>query len=235
MLNLNENENQNDREPIPSGTKCVLQMRINQPEASQKSDLSIALTKSTSSDAHYLNCEFDVLSPKKYKDGNRKVFQNYTVEGGKKDSNGKSIAGRISGTFLRAAWEAANNIRPDDMSNEAVQKRHVQDYTNFDGIVFPAILAIRAAQNGYPAKNEIYQVITPDKPEFQKLMAGEEVEPANIGIIGEGKKKGGATSSAKPAWAGAAPAAAQPTAENMPFQKPAAAASAADMKPAWAR
>lgn len=218
MLNLNENENQNDREPIPSGTKCVLQMRINQPEASQKSDLSIALTKSTSSDAHYLNCEFDVLSPKKYKDGNRKVFQNYTVEGGKKDSNGKSIAGRISGTFLRAAWEAANNIRPDDMSNEAVQKRHVQDYTNFDGIVFPAILAIRAAQNGYPAKNEVYQVITPDKPEYTKLMAGEEVEPANIGILGEGKK-GKKSTSAQPAWAGAAPA----------------AASAADMKPAWAR
>ena len=233
MLNLNENENQNDREPIPSGTKCVLQMRINQPEASQKSDLSMALTKSANSDAHYLNCEFDVLFPKKYE--NRKVFQNFTVEGGKRDSNGKSIAGRISGTFLRAAWEAANNLRPDDMSQAAVQKRMVPDYTNFDGIVFPAILAIRAAQNGYPAKNEVYQVITPDKPEYTKLMAGEEVEPANIGILGEGKK-GKKSTSAQPAWAGASAAAAQPaTAENMPFQKPAAAASAADMKPAWAR
>lgn len=235
MLNLNENENQNDREPIPSGTKCVLQMRINQPDANQKSDLSIALTKSTSSDAHYLNCEFDVLSPAKYK--GRKVFQNYTVEGGKRDENGRSKAGRISGAFLKASWDAANNLRPDDMSQAAVQKRMVPDYTSFDGIVFPAILAIRAAQNGYPAKNEIYQVITPDKPEYTKLMAGEEVEPANIGIIGEGKKGAkSAAGSAQPAWAGASAAAAQPaTAENMPVQKPASAAPAADMRPAWAR
>jgi len=234
MLNLNENENQNDREPIPSGTKCVLQMRINQPDANQKSDVSIALTRSASSDAHYLNCEFDVLSPAKYK--GRRVFQNYTVEGGKRDEKGNSIAGRISGAFLKASWDAANNLRPDDMSQAAVQKRMVPDYTNFDGIVFPAILAIRAAQNGYPAKNEVYQVITPDKPEYTKLMAGEEVEPANIGILGEGKK-GKKSTSAQPAWAGAAPAAAQPTAENMPFQKPAApaAAPATGFIPVWGR
>ena len=234
MLNLNENENQNDREPIPSGTKCVLQMRINPPDAKQKSDISPALTRSANSDAQYMNCEFDVLSPAKYK--GRRVFQNYTVEGGKRDEKGNSIAGRISGAFLKASWDAANNLRPDDMSQAAVQKRMVPDYTNFDGIVFPAILAIRAAQNGYPAKNEVYQVITPDKPEYTKLMAGEEVEPANIGILGEGKAKKTAAE-AKPAWAAAAPLPAAQPAQATAFGGPPAppAAPAADMKPTWAR
>lgn len=232
MLDLNKNDNQNEREPIPSGTKCVLQMRINPPDANQRGDASPALKRSGTSDAQYLDCEFDVLSPAKYK--GRKVFQNFTVMGGKSDAKG-SIAGRISGAFLKAAWDAANGMRPDDMSQAAVQKRMVQDYASFDGIVFPATVAIRAAQNGYPAKNEIYIVITPDKEEYARLMAGEEVDPASIGVLGEGRKAKSAES-AKPAWAGNAPAAgteSQAPAENLPFNKQ--QTSAADMKPSWAR
>lgn len=230
MLDLNKNDNQNEREPIPSGTKCVLQMRINPPDANQRGDFP-ALKRSGTSDAQYLDCEFDVLSPAKYK--GRKVFQNFTVMGGKSDAKG-SIAGRISGAFLKAAWDAANGLRPDDMGQAAVQKRMVQDYTSFDGIVFPATVAIRAAQNGYPAKNEIYIVITPEKEEYAKLMAGEEVAPATIGILGEGRKAKNAES-AKPAWAASAPSAgtdSPASAENLPFSKP---APATDMKPAWAR
>lgn len=236
MINLNENENQNDREPIPSGTKCVLQMRINQPGTNQKSDISMALTRSGSSDAHYLNCEFDVLSPAKHK--GRKVFQNFTVQGGKTDAKG-SIAGRISGAFLKAAWDAHNNLRPDDMSQAAVSKRMVPDYINFDGIVFPATVAIRAGSNGYPPKNEVYIVITPDKPEYAKLMAGEEVEPASIGILGEPKGNKAKPADAKPAWAtGAAapsPTGDQPGPAFNPAAPPAAATGTTDMRPAWAR
>ncbi len=220
MLNLNENENQNEREPIPSGTKCVLKMRLNPPDAKQKSDISVALTRSSNSDAHYMNCEFEVMAGK-YK--GRKVFQNFTVTGGKTDAKG-SIAGRITGAFLKAAWDAAYGILPTDRSEAALQKRMVPDYTSFDGIVFPATLAIRAAQNGYGPKNEIYIVITPDKPEYKTLMEGGEVEPANIGILGEPKTgKAKTDQTAKPAWAAAAPPAEQP------------AGPAADLRPAWAR
>ena len=241
MLNLNENENQN--EPIPSGTRAMLQMTIQAPEAGTASVLSPALTRSSTSDALYIAAQFEVMAgPLK----GRKFFQKFTVDGGKTDDQGRSIAGKISGVFLKAAWDAHKGLVPTDMSQAAMTARMVNDYTDFHGIYFPATIAIRAGNNGYPPRNEIYHVITPDKAEYAKLHAGENVDPLPLGIIGEkknGAKANAASTSTPPPWAtgaapAAAPAAAAPVnpADNLPFNKPAAApAAAGDNRPVWAR
>lgn len=234
-INLNENENQN--ELIPSGTRAMVRMNISPPDQYQKSEISPALTKSKDTDAHYINAMFEVVSGPHTK---RKFFQNYTVAGGKVDDQGRSKAGKISGVFLKAAWDAHKNLNPTDMSQAAVQARMVNDYMDFDNIYFPVTIAIRAGNNGYPPKNEIYHVITPDKPEYAKLMAGETVEPMQLGIIGEGKKGAAKPAETKPVWATGAPAAAAPATDAI---NPAAAtgfaqqppAAPTGQKPVWAR
>lgn len=191
-VNLNEHEGQKDRELIPSGTRVLIKMNINPPESGCRSEMSPALTHKND-DVHYMNCEFEIIVGKHK---GRKVFQNFTVAGGKKDSTGKSIAANISLDFLRSAWDAHKNLDPKDKSEAAVNARYVSDYADFHGMIFPVVIAIKEGDPGYNDKNEIYQVITPDKPEYKPLFDGQEVEPANIGII-KSKKKGSAAPGAR--------------------------------------
>ncbi len=234
-INLNEHEGQKDRELIPSGTKAILKLGIIPPEANYKSTISPALTHKND-DVHFMNCEIEVMTGK-YK--GRKFWQNFTVAGGKKDASGKSIPVNISMAFLRSAWDAFNQLRPDDMSQNAVQKRQISDYAEFHGMTFPAIICEKEGDPGYNNKNEIYQVIGADKPEYKTLMEGGDVEPANIGIIKSKKKGNGAakTEAAKPAWAtgAATPAPAEPAGSAGGFPAAAPAAPATDLRPAWAR
>lgn len=250
-LDLNKEENQ--YELIPSGTRAVVRMIINQPEASRRCQASPALTQSATSDAQYLDCIFEVASGK-YK--GKKVYQNYTVAGGKTDDNGNSKAARISGQFLKAAWDAHKGLLPTDMSEQAVHARMLKDYTEFHDIHFPVTICIKEQTGGYKDKNEIYHVITPDKPEYAILMSGKDVEPLPLGIIAAGGKKkaaggpGAAGVSTKPAWAQDTPAGAQQSKQSQaagadtPID-PAKAATAGftpppvqqqtDNRPAWAR
>ena len=134
-------------------------------------------------------------------------------------------------------WDANKNLMPTDMTQAAVQARMIQSYAAFDGIYFPATICIKAGNNGYAPKNELYNIITPDKAEYAKLMNGEDVEPLSIGIVGEGKGKAAKTENPKPAWATSAPAP-QPTPaqESWPgIPSAPAAAPSATQRPDWAR
>ena len=79
---------------------------------------------------------------------------------------------------------------------------------------------------------------SPNEPEYAKLLAGEDLEPLPLGIVGEGKNKAAKPAAAQPAWASNAPpqAAPAPQQEALPgagFVPPAAQPAA--MKPAWAK
>lgn len=233
MLNLNEHENQN--EPIPSGTRAMILMKVIPPEGpAQRTEMDVALTKSGTSDAVYLNCLFEVASgPQKGK----KMYQRFTVAGGKLDDKGRSIAAKISGVTLKAIWDAHKGLVPTDMTQAAVAARQLKSYAEFDGIYFPGTICIKAGNNGYQPKNEIYHVITPNEPEYAKLQAGEDLEPLPLGIIGEGKNKAAKPAAAQPAWAQpaatAAPAAPIQQAIGQDFTPP--PVQPATMKPAWAK
>lgn len=235
MPNLNEHDNQN--EPIPSGTRAMILMKVIPPEGpAQRTDMDVALTKSGTSDAVYLNCIFELASGAHK---GKKLYQRFTVAGGKLDDKGRSIAAKISGVTLKAIWDAHKGLMPTDMTQAAVAARQLKSYAEFHDIYFPGTICIKAGNNGYQPKNEIYHVITPNEPEYAKLHAGEDLEPLPLGIIGEGKGKASAKpAAAPPAWASNAPpqAAPAPQQEALPgagFIPP--AAQPAVMKPAWAK
>lgn len=216
----------------------MIHMMIEQPDHTKRSTMSLACTKGKD-DIHYIHAKFEVASGPH---AGRKFDQNFTVAGGKTDSQGRSIAASISGQTIRAMWEAHKGIDPSDMSQAAINGRMINDYVDLHDIFFPAVIAIRAGSNGYGPKNEIFKIITPDKEEYARLRNGETLDPLPIGIIGEGKEKP-KPASTQPAWAkpgqGAAaaqPEAAAPVQEAIPgVTVPPAVAAPTMSRPAWAK
>ena len=166
------------------------------------------LRPSQNSDALMLECELTVLEGPFAR---RKIFQYMVVSGGSLNEKGESKAGNITRSNLRAILESARNIKPDDMSPEAAQKRCCPGgYADFNGICFVAKLGIEKGQNGYNDKNKIKTVITPDMEGYAPIQ--QQAAPA-------------AAATPPPAWG--APQQAQ---GQMP---PPAAAS--NPVPSWAR
>ncbi len=155
---------------IPARTKLKLGMKIKPGGEGPQG----ALTQSNNSDALYLNCEFIVVSGPY---ANRRIFKVLVLEGGKTDSNGQSIAANISRTMLRSILESGRNILPTDESEEARAKRFIDGYSDFNGIEFAAEVGIETDKTGaYSDKNKILQIITPDKKDYSRIMAGETIE-----------------------------------------------------------
>lgn len=216
-IDLNQHDKQN--EPIPTGTQAMIHMIIEPGTGAKRSEMSPALTHGND-DIHYMHTKLEVMTGP---NAGRKFDQNFTVAGGKTDERGRSKAGTISGRTIRAMWEAHKGINPSDMTQAAVQGRMINDYADLHDIYFPAVIAIRAGSNGYPPKNEIHRIITPDKEEYNKIRNGEVLEPLPIGIIGE-DKKAAKPASTQPVWA-------QPGAQAAPASTPPANGTAAAPAP----
>lgn len=191
--NFNDADEQTDPFAlIPDNTFVKIIMII-------RSDNEDALIDSKSSDAKMLDCEFTVLEGK-FK--SRKFWQNMVVSGGKEDKNGNSIAGNITRATLRAILESAKNIKPDDASKNAVVARQCKGFWDFNEMEFVAKIGIQKAKknSGYDDQNKISMVITPDRPEYQAVVGGKEVEtkPAPAS-----KKSGGSVATKQtPVWGG---------------------------------
>lgn len=161
-MDFNSAPKQNEYELIPNGVIAPLIMHVRPGNYGENGEL----TASKSSDAVYVSAEFTVIYGEFAK---RKVFDNIGVSGGKLDDGGNSIYGNMGRTRLRAILEAARNIKPDDFSQEASVKRQVNSYMDFDGMAFLAEIGLQKGQGGFNDKNTIKLVITPDKPNYQKV------------------------------------------------------------------
>lgn len=170
-LDFNTADLQAPNDLIPANTiaKIVLTIRPGNAHGNEW------LTASKNSDAKYLNCEFTVTTGPHAK---RKFWTNLTVEGGKQNDKGDSIAGNISRSTLRAILESAKNIAPTDVSEEASQKRIVTSYGDFDGVEFACKIGIEKDRTGqFGDKNKIVAIITPDHKDYNTVMSGQEVAP----------------------------------------------------------
>ena len=166
------------------------------------------LRTSQNSDAMMLECECVVLEGPFAK---RRIYQFMVVSGGKVDDKGNSIAGNITRSNIRAMLESARNIKPDDMSPEAAQKRCCPGgYGDLNGLCFVAKVGIEKGTGNYNDKNKIKMIITPDMADYSPIQ--QQAAPA-------------AAATPPPAWG--APQQAQ---GQMP---PSAAAS--NPVPSWAR
>lgn len=147
-------------------------------------------TKSNSSDATYLNCEYAVLDgPFK----GRKFWGNMVVSGGKKDEAGNSIAGNITRSNLRGILESARKIKPNDESETAQKGRVVSGYGDFSGMEFVGKIGIEKGNGQYEDKNKLVSAVPVTSAAYAAAGSGSnDVPPA---------EKQAAVSGDKPSWA----------------------------------
>ena len=123
MFDMNDAEPQKTGELIPDGTFAKINMIIRPGGIDGQSEIDQALLKAPkdpTSDTRMLDCEFTVVEGPHAK---RKFWQMFTVQGGKVDENGVSIAWKISKSTFLAMIDSALGLDPQDMSEAAKQKR----------------------------------------------------------------------------------------------------------------
>jgi hypothetical protein len=158
------------------------------------------LKRSKGGDSEALDCEFTVVDGPFAK---RKFWTLFTVQG---TTEGHQKAGEISAARLRAILESVHGIRPDDESAEAVAKRRVGSWGDFDGLRFVAKIGIEKAKegSGFKDKNQLAEVITPDRKNWSKVEQIK-IQPAAKAPNTQGTVSGLAQQAGvktmKPAWA----------------------------------
>jgi hypothetical protein len=211
MFDMNDAEPQKTGELIPDGTFAKVTMIIRPGGIDGQSEIDQALLKAPkdpSSDVRMLDCEFTVAEGPHAK---RKFWQMFTVQGGKVDENGVSIAWKISKSTFRAMIDSALGLDPQDMSEAAKQKRVLRGLADLSGITFVAKIRIEASEDSrYGDQNRLDRVVLPTEKEWKLVMDGKDVPASPSRSRGAGSK----AAAAQPAWSqttgpGGQPAAAQ--------------------------
>lgn len=164
-MDFNDAESNSSFDLIPSGTVAPMILTI---RPGQTGDGGWE-TASNSSDATYLNCEFQVTAGKY---ANRKFWGNLVVSGGKADENGNSIAANITRSTLRGILESARAIKPDDESDDAKKKRVVSGYGDFSGMEFVGKIGIEKGTGGYEDKNKLVAAVPVTSKDYAAAKAG---------------------------------------------------------------
>jgi hypothetical protein len=142
MFDMNDAEPQKTGELIPDGTFAKVTMLIRPGGIDGQSEIDHALLKAPkdpTSDVRMLDCEFTVVEGPHAK---RKFWQMFTVQGGKVDENGVSIAWKISKSTFRAMIDSALGLDSQDMSEAAKQKRILRGLFDLNAISFVAKIKI---------------------------------------------------------------------------------------------
>jgi hypothetical protein len=211
MFDMNDAEPQKTGELIPDGTFAKVTMIVRPGGIDGQSEIDQALLKAPkdpTSDVRMLDCEFTVAEGPHAK---RKFWQMFTVQGGKVDENGVSIAWKISKSSFRAMIDSALGLDPQDMSEVAKQKRVLRGLADLSGVTFIAKIRIEASEDSrYGDQNRLDRVVLPTEKEWKLVMDGKDV-PASPS---RSRGAGGKAAAAQPAWnqttgPGGQPAAAQ--------------------------
>jgi hypothetical protein len=224
MFDMNDAEPQKSGELIPDGTFAKVTMSIRPGGIDGQSEIDQALLKAPkdpSSDVRMLDCEFTVAEGPHAK---RKFWQMFTVQGGKVDENGVSIAWKISKSTFRAMIDSALGLDPQDMSEAAKQKRILRGLADLNGITFVAKIKVEASEDArYSDQNRLDRVVLPNEKEWKLVMDGKDVPASPSRSRGAGNK----AAAAQPAWTQGAAPGGQPTAAQRSPQAPGA--------PAWSQ
>jgi hypothetical protein len=143
---------------IPEGTIATVSMHILAGGIGEDG----MLKRSKDGDCEMLHAEFTVVDGA-YKD--RKFWQHMILEGA---TDGQKQAAIRNLNMLKAIIDSALNLKPKDESNEARKARTV-GYKWFDGRSFIAKIGEEEGSGGYPDKNVLAGVITPDRKEYHPV------------------------------------------------------------------
>lgn len=198
MFDMNDAEPQKSSELISDGTFAKVTMTIRPGGVDGESEIDQGLLKlpnNPTSDTRMLDCEFTVTEGPHAK---RKFWQMFTVQGGKVDENGVSIAWKISKSTFRAMIDSALGLDPQDMSEAAKQKRILRGLADLNGITFVAKIKIEPSDDPrYGDQNRLDRVVLPTDKEWKLVMDGKDVPPSPSRSRGTATK----ATSARPAWA----------------------------------
>ena len=237
-FDMNDVAPQQSGDLIPDGTFAKVTMSIRKGGVDGANEHDRGLLKASNqpgSDVLMVDAEFTLAEGPFAR---RKFWQNFTVQGGKRDEQGQSVGWKISKSTFRAMIDSALGLSPEDMSEAAKAKRVLRGLADLDGITFVAKIRIEPSRNpAYKDANRLEHVVLPTAPEWQKVMAGEAVpaQPSH-----RSRPAAPAPVSPAPAWGQAQPAgasadhawsapAAQPA--TQPAADPAAPTTAGG--PAW--
>ncbi|HEV7455286.1 MAG TPA: hypothetical protein VGN96_00805 [Roseococcus sp.] len=217
-FDMNDAELPRGTDLIPDGSFVKLRMEIRKGGIDGASPFDRELLKAAKtpgSDVRMLDCEFTVVAGPH---GKRKLWQSFTVAGGKVDEQGVSIGWKISKGMFRAMIDSALGLDPQDMSEAAKAKRILRGLADLNGITFAAKLRVEPANDPrYGDNNRIDRVVMPGEPEYARIMAGEALPPQPSQRTARAPAAGNTPS----AWGGtAAPASPAPAARV--WERPAA-------------
>lgn len=193
-FDFNEAGEQRSFDVIPANTVCTLQMTIRPGGVGDGGWLK----RSADGGSEGLDCEFVVTDGQYAK---RKLWQLFTLKG---TTQGHAEAGEISRNTFRAILESARGIRPDDKSEAAQAARKVSCWQDFDSLRFIARLGVRPPRDSYPARNTIFEIVTPERQIWKKP---EQIErdllgrPASPGATAPSSTPP-ANAISRPQWAG---------------------------------
>jgi hypothetical protein len=241
-FDMNDAEPQKTGELIPDGSFAKVTMIIRPGGIDGQAEIDQCLLKAPkdpTSDTRMLDCEFTVVEGPHAK---RKFWQMFTVQGGKVDENGVSIAWKISKSTFRAMIDSALGLDPQDMSEAAKQKRILRGLADLNHITFIAKIKVEPSEDSrYGDQNRLDRVVLPTDKEWKLVMDGKDVPASPSRSRGTGSK----AATAQPAWTqgtgqgGQPPAAPRaPQTSGAPAWSPAssgvaAPAAAKPAGPAW--
>lgn len=177
MFDLNDAEPQRSSDLIPDGAFAKVMLAIRPGGVDGMTPGDAGLLKASGqpgSDVLMLDCEFTVVEGPHVR---RKFWQALTVSGGKLDEKGVSLGWSITKRTIRGMIESALGLDPKDESPQAKAKRTLPGLKALDGIVFVAKIKVEPSRDGQSEQNRLDIAVTPDLPEWQKVMNGEDVPP----------------------------------------------------------
>jgi hypothetical protein len=238
-FDMNDAEPQKTGELIPDGSFAKVTMIIRPGGIDGQAEIDQALLKAPhdpSADTCMLDCEFTVVEGPHAK---RKFWQMFTVQGGKVDEHGVSIAWKISKSTFRAMIDSALGLDPQDVSETAKQNRVLRGLADLNHITFIAKIKVEPSEDSrYGDQNRLDRVVLPTEKEWKLVMDGKDVPASPSRSRGTAAK----TASVQPAWsqtqqAGQQPQPRTPQVAGAPaWSQPPAGTSAPAAKPpgpAW--
>ena len=225
-FDMNDAELPRGNELIPDGSFVKLRMEIRKGGIDGAAPFDQGLLKATKtpgSDVCMLDCEFTVVAGSHSK---RKLWQSFTVSGGKVDEQGVSIGWKISKGMFRAMIDSALGLDPQDMGEAAKAKRILRGLADLNGITFAAKVRVEPANDSrYGDNNRIDRVVLPGEPEYRRIMDGEAVPAAPSHRAPRPASSAAGPGSLSPSWA--PPSAATASLASTPsWERPAAAPAA---------
>ena len=227
-FDMNDAEQQKSGELIADGTFAKVSMTIRPGGIDGEGEVDRCLlraAKDPTSDVRMLDCEFTVSEGPHAR---RKFWQMFTVQGGKVDEHGGSIAWKISKSTFRAMIDSALGLDPQDMSEASKQKRILRGLGDLSGITFIAKIKVEASDDArYADQNRLDRVVLPTEKEWKLVMDGKDVPASPSRSRGTAAK----TATPQPAWSQTKPQSGQ---QPQPQTSQVATASVRSQPPAGA-